>query len=579
MSSVYQLPSPPTQQPINQLPYNGMAKSGSNQISTPKEGMVNKLPGVSTVTTNGQPVQVNSNAAVSGTNLKTVTKKKSDYLGSHPLKIDTSVVSQGTPVSPTSQSSSPQPTSASSTTNSTQSPRPKSNNNNTFVHKLYQMLSDPKQSKFIKWNDSGFSFTIRNVQGFSRNVLPLHFRHNNFSSFVRQLNMYGFHKVNKSAPKGSENQIWEFFHPKFVRGKPHLIEEIKRKQLENENYRANLLLEQTRVLVRQNSYGNLSNKRSSTNLVNCTTNQLVPSNSNAMVNPQITNPEMQAQHPVFIHATEGIPANNINVSTSGEPVLIDPASLHNTPTLPMVQQVTVPSTNYNVIQVPSQTIPYNEVTAAPAVTGTPIPQAMTMGSVMPQNPQAMVDPANVVVGSHTILPPEVPSVTSQPPPPPMENDVYYNIQLLQMQNQDMNQRLNDLQANVNNLMNSYTRRMDMQQNLIQQLLSTAQQQSQPTMSNVTTVCSVDQGPAMTSSYDVNNPMMAQGATIVGNNPQIQHQQMIQQSPVLVQSNSQDQKIMSQNQGAPVIKQEPIDQYQMNNQLSNGVAYPTQTIYY
>lgn len=44
--------------------------------------------------------------------------------------------------------------------------------------------------------------------------------------------MYNFHKVNKT-PRGiaraAENQEWEFTHPKFVRGKPHQLEDIKRK--------------------------------------------------------------------------------------------------------------------------------------------------------------------------------------------------------------------------------------------------------------------------------------------------------------------------------------------------------------
>jgi len=615
--SVYQLPSPPTQQPVSQLPYNGT----TNQISTPKENMVSAVK-TSTVTTNGQPVQVNSKAAVSGSSsLKALTKRKSGYLY-NPLKIDTSVISKSTPVSPTSQSSSPQPTSASSTT---QSPRPtKSSSNNTFVHKLYQMLSDPKQSNFIKWNDTGLSFTIRNVQGFSHNVLPLHFRHNNFSSFVRQLNMYGFHKVNKSSPstKGSENQVWEFYHPKFIRGKPQLIEEIKRKQIENENWRSNAILqEQGRVnFGRHNSFygkSSLSTKRSSSTLVttagtingNITTvtAPTIPSQNPPMMNA----PEVPGQNqPVYIHATEAIPANTmtaVSVTSSGETVIIDPNAIHQTANMPIVQSVPVGATaQYGVIQVPSQNMPYNEVTAAPATTGTHIPQTMTMGNVIQQNPQAMVDPANVVMNGHNVLP-EVQKVASQPAQVPaqvpLEGDVYYNIQLLQMQNQDMNQRLNDLQVNVNNLMNTYSRRMDMQQNMIQQLMNSAQQPQQQQMASVTTVCSVDQGQAVVASnYDINNnQMMPQGAIVssnIVNQSPIAHHQMIHQSPLqanqmVVQQNgftqqqptsevlvtaSPEQKIMNQNH--PMVKQEGMEQYSMNaNQITTGVAYPTQTIYY
>jgi hypothetical protein len=60
----------------------------------------------------------------------------------------------------------------------------------------------------------------------------------NFSSFVRQLNMYGFHKVNKT-PRGQrgaqDNQAWEFNHPLFQRGRPDLLDKIRRKSLESES--------------------------------------------------------------------------------------------------------------------------------------------------------------------------------------------------------------------------------------------------------------------------------------------------------------------------------------------------------
>ncbi|KAG1144356.1 hypothetical protein G6F37_011803 [Rhizopus arrhizus] len=109
---------------------------------------------------------------------------------------------------------------------------------NTFVHKLYNMVIDPYYQHLISWSYSGSSFIVCNLMEFSKDVLPKHFKHNNFSSFVRQLNMYGFHKVNKS-PRGhrtlAENQIWEFSHKKFLRNRIDLLDDIKRKAIEVEN--------------------------------------------------------------------------------------------------------------------------------------------------------------------------------------------------------------------------------------------------------------------------------------------------------------------------------------------------------
>lgn len=56
----------------------------------------------------------------------------------------------------------------------------------------------------------------------------------------QQVCRYGFHKVNKS-PRGhrtlAENQIWEFSHSKFLRDRPDLLDDIKRKTMESDTVR------------------------------------------------------------------------------------------------------------------------------------------------------------------------------------------------------------------------------------------------------------------------------------------------------------------------------------------------------
>ncbi|PWZ02142.1 hypothetical protein BCV70DRAFT_156964 [Testicularia cyperi] len=101
----------------------------------------------------------------------------------------------------------------------------------SFVSKLYSMLEDPSISDLITWGPSGTVFSVANPAEFSRLVLPNWFKHSNWQSFVRQLNMYGFHKVNHSYQGNptDEVQVWEFRHPSFRRGEIALLNDIKRK--------------------------------------------------------------------------------------------------------------------------------------------------------------------------------------------------------------------------------------------------------------------------------------------------------------------------------------------------------------
>lgn len=59
-----------------------------------------------------------------------------------------------------------------------------------FLSKTYQLVDDPAVDDVISWNEDGSTFVVWRPAEFARDLLPKYFKHNNFSSFVRQLNTY-----------------------------------------------------------------------------------------------------------------------------------------------------------------------------------------------------------------------------------------------------------------------------------------------------------------------------------------------------------------------------------------------------
>ncbi|KAF2859914.1 hypothetical protein K470DRAFT_218288 [Piedraia hortae CBS 480.64] len=100
-----------------------------------------------------------------------------------------------------------------------------------FIHKLYSMLEDPKIQHLISWSTSNDSFVMSPSSDFAK-VLAQYFKHGNISSFVRQLNIYGFHKVSDVFHTGSpDSALWEFRHGagNFKRGDLAGLREIRRR--------------------------------------------------------------------------------------------------------------------------------------------------------------------------------------------------------------------------------------------------------------------------------------------------------------------------------------------------------------
>ena len=93
----------------------------------------------------------------------------------------------------------------------------------TFLSKLHTILSNDSNKDIISWNEEGKKVIIKDMIKLCSTILPHYYNHNRYSSFVRQLNMYGFHKT-KGLKKFDIYELKEF--TKFATKKE--IEQIKR---------------------------------------------------------------------------------------------------------------------------------------------------------------------------------------------------------------------------------------------------------------------------------------------------------------------------------------------------------------
>ena len=94
-----------------------------------------------------------------------------------------------------------------------------------MVKNLFDILAR-EDAQIIGWTTDGLAFEVRDLEGMAKQILPKYFRHAKYASFQRQLNYFGFRKINKASTCPN---VSTYCQPNFVRHNPDAMALIKRK--------------------------------------------------------------------------------------------------------------------------------------------------------------------------------------------------------------------------------------------------------------------------------------------------------------------------------------------------------------
>ena len=96
-----------------------------------------------------------------------------------------------------------------------------------FVQQLYKMVGE---GLHINWAADGAALVIPDTQRFAADRCPVYFKHSNWTSFARMLNMYEFRR--RKSADGSAI----FAHPHFTRDGARLARVVRKKRASSSSW-------------------------------------------------------------------------------------------------------------------------------------------------------------------------------------------------------------------------------------------------------------------------------------------------------------------------------------------------------
>ena len=92
---------------------------------------------------------------------------------------------------------------------------------------MHAILTHPEIKEIVEWTPHGRSWRIVKQRAFENDILPKYFEHSKMTSFVRQVNGWGFRRLSKSN---------EYYHEFFLRSMPWLVKKMRRPRVSEKKH-------------------------------------------------------------------------------------------------------------------------------------------------------------------------------------------------------------------------------------------------------------------------------------------------------------------------------------------------------